>query len=85
MTGTTGANAAGGGVALSPETLSYLKRVRDLAPVPVCAGFGIRSNAQVKLLDAHVDGAVVGSALVEVLEKKGDIGAFLDSLRGNAA
>lgn len=85
MTGTTGANAAGGGAALSPQTLAYLKRVRELSPVPVCAGFGIRSNAQVKLLDAHVDGAVVGSALVEVLEKNGDVGAFLDGLRGTAA
>jgi tryptophan synthase alpha chain len=85
MTGTTGANAAGGGVALSPQTLEYLKRVRELAPVPVCAGFGIRSNAQVRLLDPHVDGAVVGSALVEVLEKNGDVGAFLDGLRGAPA
>lgn len=85
MTGTTGANAAAGGAALSPQTLAYLHRVRELAPVPVCAGFGIRSNAQVRLLDPHVDGAVVGSALVEVLERNGDVGAFLDGLRGARA
>ena len=81
MTGTTGANAASGGAALPPETLAYLSRVRALSPVPVCAGFGIRSNAQVKLLDAHVDGVIVGSALVEVLEKNGSIAALLDGLR----
>jgi tryptophan synthase alpha chain len=85
MTGTTGANAAAGGVALPPETLAYLKRVRELSPVPVCAGFGIRSNAQVKLLDAHVDGVIVGSALVEVLEKDGSIAGLLDGLRSTAA
>jgi tryptophan synthase alpha chain len=85
MTGVTGANSSSGGVALPAETLAYLKRVRELSPVPVCAGFGIRSNAQVKLLDAHVDGVIVGSALVEVLEKGGDAGALLKGLRGSAA
>lgn len=83
MTGTTGANASAGGVALPAATLEYLKRVRELSPVPVCAGFGIRSNAQVKLLDAHVDGVIVGSALVEVLEKNGSIAGLLDGLRGS--
>lgn len=84
MTGTTGANAAGGGVALAPETLRYLAHVRELAPVPVCAGFGIRSNAQVKLLDAHVDGVIVGSALVECLEKGESAAKLLAGLRGAA-
>jgi tryptophan synthase alpha chain len=85
MTGTTGANAAGGGVALPPQTLEYLARVRKLSPVPVCAGFGIRSHAQVKLLDPHVDGVIVGSALVEVMEKDGDIAGLLRGLRGDIA
>jgi tryptophan synthase alpha chain len=85
MTGTTGAHASSGGVALPMQTLAYLKRVRELSPVPVCAGFGIRSNAQVKLLDAHVDGVIVGSALVEVLESNGSIAALLDGLRSPAA
>ncbi len=83
MTGVTGANASAGGVALPEETLAYLKRVRDLSPVPVCAGFGIRSNAQVKLLDPHVDGVIVGSALVEVLEKDGSVTALLQGIRGS--
>jgi tryptophan synthase alpha chain len=85
MTGTTGANAAGGGVALPQATLAYLKSVRELSPVPVCAGFGIRSHAQVKLLEGHVDGVIVASALVEVLEKNGSITALLDGLRRPAA
>jgi tryptophan synthase alpha chain len=85
MTGTTGANASGGGVALPPETLAYLRRVRELSPVPVCAGFGIRSNAQVRLLEGHVDGVIVASALVEVLEKNGSITGLLNSLRTPAA
>jgi len=76
MTGTTGRN-----VAVPEEVLAYLDRVRALAPLPVCAGFGIRSHEQVERLSGHVDGVVVGSALVEVLERGEDPGAFLRGLR----
>jgi tryptophan synthase alpha chain len=47
----------------------------------VCAGFGIRSREQVARMQGHVDGVVVGSALVEVLERREDPAAFLRSLR----
>ena len=67
MTGTTGKN-----VAVPDEVLAYLERVRAAARVPVCAGFGIRSREQVERLRGHVDGVVVGSALVEVLERGED-------------
>src|SRR6516162_6355982 len=77
MTGTTGRN-----VAVPAEVLAYLDRVRSLAPLPVCAGFGIRSREQVERLRGHVDGVVVGSALVEVLERGEDPAAFLQGLRG---
>jgi tryptophan synthase alpha chain len=76
MTGTTGKN-----VAVPAEVLSYLDRVREVAKVPVCAGFGIRSREQVELLRGHVDGVVVGSALVEVLERGEDPAAWLRTLR----
>jgi tryptophan synthase alpha chain len=49
--------------------------------VPVCAGFGIRERAQVERLRGHVDGVIVGSALVEVLERGEPPGEFLDALR----
>jgi tryptophan synthase alpha chain len=49
--------------------------------VPVCAGFGIRERAQVERLRGHVDGVVVGSALVEVLERGESPQAFLSALR----
>ena len=76
MTGTTG-NAA----AVPDEVLSYLDSVRNASAVPVCAGFGIRSRDQVERLSGHVDGVIVGSALVEVLERNEDPGPFLASLR----
>ncbi|HTY95021.1 MAG TPA: tryptophan synthase subunit alpha, partial [Steroidobacteraceae bacterium] len=59
MTGVTGRN-----VAVPAEVIEYLDRVRALSRVPVCAGFGIRSREQVLALRGHVDGVIVGSALV---------------------
>jgi tryptophan synthase alpha chain len=80
MTGTTGASktlSAG----VPDDVLEYMDRVRRCSSVPVCAGFGIRSRSQVAQFAGHVDGVVVGSALVEVLERGEDAGAFLRSLR----
>ena len=79
MTGTTGKS-----VAVPTEVTAYLQSVRDLAPIPVCAGFGIRSAEQVRLLKPVVEGVVVGSALVEVLERGDDPVAFIESLRAEA-
>jgi tryptophan synthase alpha chain len=76
MTGTTGKS-----VDVPAEVLAYMDRVKRCSNVPVCAGFGIRSRQQVARFAPHVDGVVVGSALVETLEKGEDVGAFLRSLR----
>lgn len=76
MTGTTGRTAD-----VPDEVLEYMDRVKRCSAVPVCAGFGIRSRAQVARFAPHVDGVVVGSALVETLERGGDVQAFFDSLR----
>lgn len=77
MTGTTGKY-----VAVPPDVLEYFSRAKSVSPVPVCAGFGIRSAEQVNKLAPHVDGVIVGSALVEVIERGEDPGAFLRALRG---
>ncbi|HLS81029.1 MAG TPA: tryptophan synthase subunit alpha [Steroidobacter sp.] len=77
MTGTTGKN-----VAAPREVLDYFDRVRSLSRLPVCAGFGIRSREQIEQLAPHVDGVIVGSALIEAIERGEDPGAFLRSLRG---
>jgi tryptophan synthase alpha chain len=76
MTGTTGKSAE-----VPEDVLDYMDRVKRCSTVPVCAGFGIRSREQVARFGAHVDGVVVGSALVEALERGEDIGRFLQSLR----
>lgn len=71
----------GGARDLPAEVTSYLDRVRGIAALPVCAGFGVRRAEQVKALAPHADGVVVGSALVEQLEAGADPVAFLRSLR----
>ncbi len=77
MTGTTGKS-----VVVPDTVLDYLEAVRRVSPVPVCAGFGIRTREQVEKLRGHVEGVVVGSALVEVLERGEDPTAWLRALRG---
>ncbi|MSR00369.1 MAG: tryptophan synthase subunit alpha [Gammaproteobacteria bacterium] len=76
MTGTTGRT-----IAVPDTPINYLENVRRHSPVPVCAGFGIRSAEQVARLSTHVEGVVVGSALVEVLERGEDPTAWLRALR----
>jgi tryptophan synthase alpha chain len=75
VTGVTGGRAL-------PEAsqLDYLERVRAASPIPVLAGFGIRDREQVEALRPHVDGVVVGSALVECVERGEDPAAFLRGL-----
>lgn len=76
MTGTTGRATA-----VPDEVIRYLDAVRSVAALPVCAGFGIRTREQVERLRGHVDGVIVGSALVECLERNEDPAKFLRALR----
>ncbi len=77
ITGITGGDAG-----LPDDLAEYLDKVSELSPLPVCAGFGIRAADDVTNVGKHAAGAIVGSALVEVLEKGDDPTSFLDSLRG---
>lgn len=81
MTGVTGGQASGDAGSLPAEAAAYLDRCTAVSPVPVMAGFGIRSAAQVSAVGAHADGAIVGSALIEVIDQGGDPAAFLRGLR----
>ena len=70
-----------GGASGLPETLArYLDAVTAASALPVCAGFGIRTAEDVRDVGAHAAGAIVGSALVEALERGEDGAAFLQSL-----
>ena len=71
----------GGDVGLPPDLADYLDKVASISEIPVCAGFGIREAADVAAVGKHASGAIVGSALVEVLERGEDPTAFLQTLR----
>lgn len=71
----------GGGEGLPSDLAGYLDAVSAAADIPVCAGFGIRAAADVSNVGKHANGAIVGSALVEVLENAADPAAFLEQLR----
>jgi tryptophan synthase alpha chain len=70
----------GGDTSLPDDLAEYLDKVASFSDIPVCAGFGIRAASDVANVGKHVSGAIVGSALVEVLEKGEDPVAFLRSL-----
>ena len=72
----------GGESTLPAETAEYLAAVKAASQLPVCAGFGVRRPDQVATIARHADGVIVGSALVEVLERREDPARFLRSLRG---
>lgn len=64
VTGITGARTA-----LPPELIRELDEVRSLVKCPVAVGFGISTPEQVRGLAPHVDGVVVGSAIVQQVAK----------------
>lgn len=76
ITGITGGDAG-----LPTDLASYLDKVSEVSALPVCAGFGIRSADDVNNVGRHAAGAIVGSALVEVLERDEDPAAWLEGLR----
>ena len=72
----------GGDTGLPEDLADYLDEVTAVSDLPVCAGFGIRKAADVRNVGKHAAGAIVGSALVEVLEEGRNPRAFLKSLGG---
>lgn len=76
-TGTTGGDSTD--PVSSIET--YLQGLRAVSPVPVLAGFGIRTADQVQSIARFADGVIIGSALVERIAEGDDPAEFLKQLR----
>jgi tryptophan synthase alpha chain len=76
--GVTGASRS-----LSQDLAQQIARVRAVTPLPIAVGFGISTPAQAAEVAALADGVVVGSALVELLEREGvpAVRRFLEQLR----
>lgn len=77
-TGVTGATTA-----LREDLADELRQLREAASVPVAVGFGISGPEQARSVAAVADGVVVGSALIDALDRDGPAGAaaFLRRLR----
>jgi tryptophan synthase alpha chain len=71
----------GRAITFDEDVLAYLDRVKEAARLPVLAGFGVRERSQVLELSAHVDGVVVGSALIDAIDRGEDPARFVSGLR----
>lgn len=83
ITGVTGARSA-----VAAATVDFLQRLRRALRHPVLVGFGVANAADARLLASYCDGVIVGSALLNEIEKQGwqpagrqKIVAFVQSLR----
>ncbi len=65
---------------------SMVKIIRESTDVPVAVGFGISTPEQAKAMYAASDGAIVGSAIVKIVEKygrdaAGPVGEYVKSMK----
>jgi tryptophan synthase alpha chain len=74
-TGVTGAKDQ-----LAEELPALARRVRRVTELPIAIGFGISQPGHVSLLGGLADAAVVGSALVEEIERAATVEAAADAL-----
>ncbi len=66
VTGVTGARRA-----LESELQAQVARIRRRASLPIGVGFGISTPAQAARIASFADAVVVGSALIDVMERAG--------------
>lgn len=81
ITGITGERSE-----LPASLIDQLGWLRDQTKLPLCVGFGVSRPDQVAMLRPHVDGVIVGSALVRHLERipSSGMNAALDSIESLA-
>lgn len=65
--GVTGARAE-----LREDLADFLQRVKASTTAPTAVGFGISTPEQVRAVASHTDGVIVGSAIVQEIEKHQD-------------
>jgi tryptophan synthase alpha chain len=83
LTGVTGARAE-----LPAELAQHLRTLRGITTQPICVGFGIGTPAQAAAVGRAADGVIVGSAIVQLVEKHAGaaelvtkVGDFIASLK----
>lgn len=83
LTGITGERTE-----LPPDLVTLVRDLRAVTTKPICVGFGISTPAQVAAVVRHADGAIVGSAIVRLVETLHDdpalvrkVGDFVAALK----
>ena len=71
---------------ITTDLSSIIKIVRENTKIPCAIGFGISNPEQAKKMAAISDGAIVGSAIIRILEKYGRqspeyVGAFVREMK----
>jgi tryptophan synthase alpha chain len=79
------AGVTGTGSASSTAIEDAVTRIRRHTDLPVCVGFGIRTPAQAADVARLAEGAVVGSAIVQVLAESKTVEAPLALVKDLAA
>jgi tryptophan synthase alpha chain len=59
----------GKGANFHKDIIEYLSAVKNVSKIPVMVGFGIRTPKDIEPFEDIVDGAIVGSNLLRVLEE----------------
>jgi tryptophan synthase alpha subunit len=83
VTGVTGARSS-----LPPELPAFIERVRRQTTLPLAVGFGISSREHVEAVGRIAEVAVVGSALIDVIdsspaqEREARVKAYVEVLAG---
>ena len=75
---------------ITTDIPSMVKIVRESTNVPVAVGFGISTPEQARAMYEASDGAIVGSAIVKIVEKygrdaAGPVGEYVKSMKAAAA
>jgi tryptophan synthase alpha chain len=84
LTGVTGARQR-----MNAGLRAFVERVRGQTAKPLAVGFGISTPAQAREITQYADGIIVGSAIVDIVQRAKDrqaavneVGAFVSALKG---
>jgi tryptophan synthase alpha chain len=77
VTGVTGARDR-----LPTDLKAFVARVRKVARQPLCIGFGISTPEQAGRIAAIADGVIVGSRIIQLMEKGDDFSSLAGLVKG---
>jgi len=77
VTGVTGARDR-----LPADLEAFVTRVRKVATQPLCVGFGISTPEQASQIAGIADGVIVGSRIIQLMEKEDDFSSLAELVKG---